>query len=403
MIQDKNFLWTGQDQQGKKVSGEIHAQNILLAKIMLKQDHIIVKSICKKQNVFLFKRAHKITTAHISAFTRQLATMIKAGLPIIAALDLLARSHIHLGMRALLVSIKTDIETGLSISNAFAKHPRVFNSLYCSLLESGELSGQLDTILERLANAEEKKVCLQRKIKKAFTYPIVIFLIATIVTGVLLVFVIPQFESLFSDFGASLPWLTQQVVNTSHLLRQSGWILILLLSTLMGLSIWTLKHHAGTKYTIGKQLLHSPILGNILKKSAITHFASTLSMTINAGMPLIDAMSVAAKASGNAIYTKAIITACQDVVSGQPLALSLKKTQLFPHLAIDMIHIGEESGQLEQMLTKIAQFYEADVDVCIDTLSHLLEPSIMVILGSLIGGLVVAMYLPIFELGYVIK
>ena len=398
----KSFIWSGFNQNGQRLSGQLQADDLTLASAQLKQQQIVVLSLRRKSIYARLKRAHRITAQHIGLMTRQLAVMIKAGLPIITALTTLRRGQRHQGMRSILQAIKTDIENGSSIAQAFSKQA-VFDSVYCHLLESGELSGQFDMILARLADEAEKKVALKRKVKKAFTYPIAVLVVAMFVTGILLVYVIPQFENLFADFGASLPWLTQCVIDISRALRHFGCIGLAGIGLLSGGLVLIVKRYQSVALWLEKRCFSLPLLGGIWIKSAIARFASTLAMTLGSGVPLVDALNAAANTTGSLLYVRAVRWASGEVASGQALSDSLAASRLFPDLVIEMLRIGEQSGQLDDMLSKVSSFYEAEVDLLVDRLNQLLEPVIMSILGGLIGGLVVAMYLPIFQLGNVVQ
>lgn len=396
------YTWSGINKRNEKVSGEIHATNIGVAKAELRRHQITLNKIRKKPEP-LFAPNKKITSLHIATFTRQLAVMIKAGIPVTTALEIIGRGHANMNMRTLLLSIKSDIETGLTISQSLRKHPRIFNALYCSLVESGEVSGHLETMLEQLATYREKGESMRRKVKKAVMYPIAIIVIAIIVTSVLLVFVVPQFDDLFKSVGAELPLITQLVVKLSDIVKEYWWIVTLVFAGGGWLFFSSLRRSPRFKAWVDKRSLRLPILGQILEKSSIARFARTLAITISAGMPLVEALESAAGTTNNHVFSTALDKVTKDVATGQQLAWALKMTNVYPNMVIEMVAIGEESGKLEEMLGKVADFYEEEVDTLVDSLSSLMEPIIMLVLGVLIGGLVVAMYMPIFELGSVIK
>ncbi len=396
------YIWSGLNKRSEKVSGEINAPNIGIAKAELRRHQIVINKVRKKPAP-LFARNKKITSVHIATFTRQLAVMVKAGIPIVTALDILGRGHTNQSMRTMLLSIKADIETGLTVAQALRKQPKFFNDLYCNLVDSGEVSGHLEVMLDRLATYREKAESMRRKVKKAIMYPIAIIIVAIIVTTILLVFVVPQFDALFKDFGAQLPALTRLVVHLSNIIQEYWWVVTLVFGAGGWLFVSTLHRSPRFRAWVDKRSLRIPIIGQILEKSSIARFARTLAITTAAGMPLVEALDSAAGATNNHVFRSALDKVRKDVATGQQLAWSLRMTKLYPNMVIEMVNIGEESGQLEEMLSKVADFFEEEVDTLVESLSSLLEPAIMVILGVLVGGLVVAMYLPIFELGSVIK
>lgn len=396
------YVWSGLNKRGEKVSGEVNAPNVGVAKAELRRHNIIINKVRKKPEP-LFTRNKKITSVHIATFTRQLAVMVKAGIPIITALDILGRGHANQNMRIMLLAIKADIETGATITQALRKHPKFFNDLYCNLVDSGEVSGHLEIMLDKLATYREKAESIRRKVKKAIMYPIAVIVVAIIVTAVLLIFVVPQFDALFKDVGAELPALTQFVVYLSDYIQKYWWVVTLIIAGGSWLFVSSLHRSPRFKAWVDKQSLRLPILGQILEKSSIARFARTLAITTMAGMPLVEALNSAAGATNNHVYRTALEKVGKDVATGQQLAWSLKMTRIYPSMVIEMISIGEESGKLEEMLGKIADFYEEEVDTLVGSLSSLMEPAIMVVLGVLVGGLVAAMYMPIFELGSVIK
>lgn len=402
MEKNTPYQWAGINRNGEKVEGIIETNSLAIAKASLRKQGIIIKSISKKSTSFFDKRNKKITTGNIANFSRQLATMIEAGIPLVQSFDIVAKGQKNKRMQNLIEIIKKDVESGLTLSEALQKHPEYFNTLYCNLVDSGEKSGSLDIMLARIATYKEKIESMKKKIKKALTYPLAVLVVAFVVTAVLLIFVVPQFESLFKGFGAELPALTRSVVTLSKYF-QKYWYLIFLG---IGLSIFAFsyakKHSKRFAEQIDRLLLKLPILGTVLEKGAIARFTRTLSITFAAGLPLVDALNSVAGATGNIIYTEATNKIRQDVLSGQQMQTAMENTHLFPAMVIQMITIGEESGTLEKMLSKVADFYEEEVDVAVDSLSSLLEPLIMSILGVLVGGMVVAMYLPIFKLGSVV-
>ncbi|MCD6056189.1 MAG: pilC [Gammaproteobacteria bacterium] len=397
------YVWSGLNKRGDKVSGEINAANVGVAKAELRRHQVSLRRIHKKHIAWFASRNKRITTGHIATFTRQLTVMLSAGIPLVTGLNLLGRGHRNPAMSVLLLRIKADIETGLTLSQALRHHPKFFNDLYCNLIESGEQSGYLETMLNRVATYCEKSESLKRKIKKALVYPAAIVIVAIAVTAVLLIFVVPQFSALFKDFGAELPWLTQLVVDMSGSLRRYWWIYTIVTGIGGWVFVSALQRSARFRAWVETQSLRLPIFGNILAKSCIARFSRTLAITVSAGMPLVDALESAAGATGNYVYRTALMKIRNDVSTGQQLGWSLKTVHIFPNMVVEMISIGEESGQVDEMLVKVADFFEEEVEMLVDSLSSLMEPIIMVILGILVGGLVVAMYMPIFELGSVIK
>lgn len=396
------YEWSGVTRTGDKTNGTIESNSIAIAKAALRKQGIVIKKITKKRKPLFDKKNKKINAGDITMFSRQLATMLQAGIPLIQSFDIVAKGQKNKRMQALIESIKTDVETGLTLAESLQKHPLYFNELFCNLVDSGEKSGSLDIMLDRVASYKEKIETIKKKIKKALTYPLAVLVVAFLVTAALLIFVVPQFESLFQGFGADLPALTRGVVNLSKLF-QSYWYIIF---GIIGLAVYAFirakKHSLNFAHQIDRTLLRLPIIGIILQKAAIARFSRTLSITFAAGLPLVDALKSVSGATGNYIYAQATNKIRDDVSIGQQMHVAMENTHIFPNMVIQMIAIGEESGALEQMLGKVASFYEEEVDNAVDSLSSLLEPIIMSILGVLVGGLVVAMYLPIFKLGSVV-
>jgi type IV pilus assembly protein PilC len=397
-----SYLWEGVSRNGEKAHGVIESNSVAIAKASLRKQGIIIRKIVKKRKPLFDKKNKKITSADITAFSRQLATMLEAGIPLVQAFDIVSKGQKNQRMRDLIETIKNDVETGLTLAEALEKHPAFFNDLFCNLVDSGEKSGSLDIMLSKVATYKEKIETIKKKIKKALTYPMAVLVVAFLVTAALLIFVVPQFESLFKGFGADLPALTRAVVDLSELF-QSYWYIIF---GIIGLAVFGFIHAKRKSvhfaHTIDRALLKFPIVGSILEKAAIARFSRTLSITFAAGLPLVDALKSVSGATGNIVYAEATNKIRDDVSIGQQMHVAMENTHIFPNMVIQMIAIGEESGALEQMLSKVADFYEEEVDNAVDSLSSLLEPIIMSILGVLVGGLVVAMYLPIFKLGSVV-
>ncbi|CAM3024733.1 pilus assembly protein PilC [Legionella steigerwaltii] len=393
------FHYTGVNKAAQKINGDIDARSLALAKVELRRQGIIVSKIAKKRAPLFNLKSKKIKSGDITVFSRQLATMIESGIPLVQSFDIVAKGQSNKRLKELIETIKCDVETGLTLSEALMKHPAHFNELFCNLVEAGEKSGSLDIMLDKVATYKEKIETIKKKIKKALTYPMAVMVVALIVTTGLLIFVVPQFESLFKGFGADLPAMTQAVVNMSKFF-QSYWYLIFgALGGGIFAFIYAKKHSPQFAQNIDRTLLKLPVIGSIIEKASIARFSRTLSITFAAGLPLVEALKSVAGATGNIIFSKATDQIREEVSTGQQMNKAMENTQLFPNMVIQMVAIGEESGALEKMLSKVADFFEEDVDNAVDSLSSLLEPVIMVVLGVLVGGLVVAMYLPIFKLG----
>lgn len=396
------YTWSGINKRGEKVNGILDARSTALVKAELRKQGISVKKVSKKRKPLFSQRSKKIQPLDIAVFTRQMSTMMESGIPLIQSFDIVAKGQSNEKMMDLILSIKTSVESGLTLAESLKKHPDYFNDLYCSLIDAGEQSGALEIMLDNLASYKEKVESIKKKIKKALFYPIAVLIIAFLVSAALLIFVVPQFEELFKGFGADLPGLTRVVIDLSEFF-QAYWYFIF--GALTGL-IWCFFYFKKTSekfaYQIDKFSLKFPIIGQILKKAAIARFARTLSITFAAGMPLVDALKSVSGATGNILYSDATNQIKEEVSTGQQMQFAMRKTNLFPNMVIQMVAIGEESGSLESMLLKVADFYEEEVDAAVDSLSSLLEPLIMSILGVMVGGLVVAMYMPIFKLGAVV-
>ena len=396
-----DFVYDGVNRRGQKVKGETTSRSLELAKATLRKQGIVVKGIKKKPKaLFTFKKA--IKPIDIAIFSRQLATMIKAGIPLTQSFEIVADSLDSPSMKDLVLSIKADIEAGGTFAAALRKHPRYFDDLFCSLVESGEQSGALETMLERVATYKEKSEILKSKIKKAMKYPIAVIVVAVIVTMILLIKVVPVFSDLFSSFGAELPAFTQMVVGMSEWMQSWWFVLIVIIgAAIIGFSE-AKKRSKKFRDSLDRLTLRLPIFGNIAYQAIIARFSRTLSTTFAAGVPLIDALDSTAGATNNVVYYNATQQIKNDVATGQQLQFSMRSTNLFPSMAIQMVGIGEESGSLEEMLDKVASHYESEVDNAVDGLTSLMEPLIMAVLGVLVGGLVIAMYLPIFQMGSVV-
>ena len=396
------FQWEGVNASGQLANGEISARNMAIAKSELRKQGIVIKKIAKKRKPFFDRKNKKIKQADITVFSRQMATMIEAGIPIIQSFDIVAKGQTNNRMKELIEAIKKDVESGSTRAESLRKYPVFLTELFCNLVDAGEKSGSLDIMLDKVATYKEKIETIKKKIKKALTYPMAVMVIAFLVTAGLLTFVVPQFEALFKGFGADLPAFTRAVITLSKGF-QSYWYIIfaVLFGGIYGF-IYALHHSEKFAQTIDRLLLKIPIIGTILEQAAIARFTRTLSITFAAGLPLVEALTAVAGATGNILYAQATDKIREEISSGQQMHIAMENTHLFPSMVIQMIAIGEESGTLEKMLSKVADFYEEGVDNAVDALSSLLEPMIMTVLGVLVGGLVVAMYLPIFKLGSVI-
>lgn len=396
------FVWEGADKRGNRVKGETRAASMALVRAELRRQGIAPTKVKKKAAPLFSARKKPITAADISIFSRQLSTMMSAGVPLVQSFDIVGRGHNNPSMQDLLLSIKADIEGGTALAPALAKHPLQFDDLFCNLVEAGERAGVLEILLDKIATYKEKTEAIKGKIKKALFYPTAVMVVAFIVTTILLIFVVPQFESLFSGFGADLPAFTRMVVNLSEFV-QEYWLIILLALGGTGFFLGNLyKRSRKFRHLLDKALLKAPVFGVIIHKAAIARFARTTSTMFAAGVPLVEALESVAGATGNIVYGEAVLRMREDVATGQTMQLAMKQQNLFPHMVIQMVAIGEESGSVDDMLAKVADFYEEEVDNAVDALSSLLEPIIMAVLGVLVGGLVIAMYLPIFQMGQAI-
>ena len=400
-IKNDIFAWEGTDKKGKKVKGESNASNPAMVKADLRRQGIRPVKVRKKSTLFSSTKK-KILPKDIAIFTRQLSTMMGAGVPLVQSFEIIGRGHENPSMQELIMTIKADVESGGTLADSLRKHPLFFDELVCNLVAAGEQAGILEGLLDKIATYKEKTEAMKAKIKKALTYPAAVVVVAFIVTAILLIFVVPTFEDLFEGFGADLPAFTQMVIHLSEWMQSNWWIVI------MGVSGTIYGFNQGKKrspkfaHTLDRLILKAPIFGEIVTKAIIARFARTMSTMFAAGVPLVEAMESVAGASGNQVYKEAILGMRDNVSTGQQRQLTMQQTGLFPNMVVQMVAIGEESGSLDGMLAKVADFYEEEVDNAVDNLSSLLEPIIMAILGVLVGGLIVAMYLPIFKLGSVV-
>ncbi|TVZ39989.1 type IV pilus assembly protein PilC [Alteromonadaceae bacterium 2753L.S.0a.02] len=396
------FIYKGVDKRGNKISGEVTSQSSSMAKAQLLKQGIRANAVRRKPKPMFGGGKKKIKPMDIALFTRQMATMMKAGVPLVQSFDIVAGGAENKSLAELITGIKEDVAAGGGFAASLRKQPKYFDDLFCNLVESGEQSGALETMLDRIATYKEKTEQLKAKIKKAMTYPIAVIVVAIVVTGILLVKVVPQFAETFSSFGADLPAFTMFVLHLSEL-AQAYWYIVLGSLIAFFVSFGKLKEKSKTfRELVDKYSLKIPIVGNIIYQSIIARFARTLSTTFAAGVPLIDALQSVAGAAGNSIYEKAVLRVRDEVSAGTQLNVAINNTKVFPAMLIQMATIGEESGALDEMLDKVANYYEEAVDNLVDSLTSLLEPMIMAILGILVGGLMIAMYLPIFQIGQVI-
>lgn len=394
----KQFTWRSTDRNGKKIQGEISAVSLPMAKIQLRQQGISPSRIAMKGNS-LFRRSQKVSSADVTGFTRQLATVLKAGVPLLQGLNIIQAGLERPGMQQVIVSLKRNIEQGRSLAESMRLQSGRFDTLYCNLVQLGELSGTLDVMLDRLATYKEKTESLRKKVKKALYYPTAIILVALVVTFIMLLFVIPTFEKMFAQFGATLPAYTQAVVNISIFVRKYWWLIFGFFAGMIFGVRYLLKNSPAFIALWDRTVIRLPIIGVIVSKAIVARYARTLATTFAAGVPLVEAIGSVAGAAGNVVYQSAILQVKKSVEVGVALNIAMRDSKIFPPMLNQMVAIGEESGALDDMLAKSASIYEEEVDNAVGALSSLLEPAIMVIIGFLVGSLVIAMYLPIFKIG----
>ncbi|MDX1823766.1 MAG: type II secretion system F family protein [Thiohalomonadales bacterium] len=399
--QNTTFVYEGTDRKGTKVKGEAAGKTPAMVRAELRKQGINAKKVVKKRE-FSIGGKKKIKPMDIALFTRQMATMMKAGVPLVQAFEIVADGLDNPSMKELILKLKAEVESGSNFAGALKKHPQQFDDLYCSLIDAGEQSGALETMLDRVALYKEKSELLKQKIKKAMKYPAVVVVAAVIVTSILLLKVVPVFQGLFEGFGADLPAFTQFVINLSEGL-QNNFFVFLVGIIVIAITFTELKKRSpGFRNGLDRLILKLPIVGDLAFKSTIARYARTLSTTFAAGVPLIEALDACAGATGNVVYRNAVLQVKEDVSTGQQLQFAMRSTGVFPAMALQMTAIGEESGALDAMLEKVATYYEDEVDNAVDGLTSMMEPLIMAVLGVLIGGLIIAMYLPIFQLGNVV-
>jgi len=397
-VQETIYEWEGKDRQGKIVRGEMRAGGEAMVGATLRRQGILVQKVKKRR----MGGGGSIKPKDIAIFTRQLATMMKAGVPLLQSFDIVARGSTNPKVTKLLNDIRGDVETGTSLSQAFRKHPMHFDALYCNLVEAGEAAGILETLLDRLALYQEKTIAIKQKIKSALTYPIAVLVVAFVVVAVIMIFVIPAFKEVFTSFGADLPAPTLFVMGMSEIFVKYWWAIFGAIGGGIYFFLQTWKRSEPMQKRMDRLLLKMPVFGDLLFKSAVARWTRTLSTMFAAGVPLVEALDSVGGAAGNAVFSEATEQIQKDVSTGTSLTNAMQAANLFPNMVLQMSAIGEESGSLDQMLGKAADFYEAEVDEAVKALSSLMEPFIIVILGTIIGGIVVSMYLPIFKLGQVV-
>ncbi|KMY02502.1 type II secretion system protein F [Pseudomonas syringae KCTC 12500] len=395
------YTWEGVDKKGTKASGELSGHNMALVKAQLRKQGINPTKV-RKKSASIFGKGKKIKPLDIAFFSRQMATMMKAGVPLLQSFDIISEGAENPNMRTLVSSLKQEVSAGNSFATALRQKPEYFDDLFCNLVDAGEQAGALESLLDRVASYKEKTEKLKAKIKKAMTYPIAVLIVAIIVSGILLIKVVPQFQSVFAGFGADLPAFTLMVIGLSNIVQE--WWLIIVGLLFAGFFLFKRAYKKSQKFRDGldRLLLKAPLIGPLIFKSSVARYARTLATTFAAGVPLVEALDSVAGATGNVVFKNAVIKVKQDVSTGMQLNFSMRSTGVFPSLAIQMTAIGEESGALDTMLDKVATYYEDEVDNMVDNLTSLMEPMIMAFLGVIVGGLVIAMYLPIFKLGSIV-
>ncbi|HHA2757839.1 MULTISPECIES: type II secretion system F family protein [Stenotrophomonas] len=396
------FVWEGTDKRGVKMKGEQVAKNANLLRAELRRQGINPGTVKPKPKPLFGAAGSKVTPKDIAFFSRQMATMMKSGVPIVSALDIIASGHKNPRMKKMVEGIRADIEGGSSLYEAVSKHPVQFDELYRNLVRAGEGAGVLETVLDTVATYKENIEALKGKIKKALFYPAMVVVVALLVSAIMLIFVVPQFEEVFRGFGADLPAFTQMIVDLSRFMVSWWWLMaIVAIGAVVGFTM-AYKRSPNMQHTMDRLILKVPVIGQIMHNSAIARFARTTAVTFKAGVPLVEALGIVAGATGNKVYEEAVLRMRDDVSVGYPVNMAMKQLNLFPHMVIQMTGIGEEAGALDSMLFKVAEYYEQEVNNAVDALSSLLEPMIMIFIGIVVGGMVIGMYLPIFKLGAVV-
>ncbi|OOZ47330.1 type II secretion system F family protein [Solemya velum gill symbiont] len=402
-VEIKTYKWDGRDSRGKKVSGEVQAKDLKQANAQLRKQNVTPNKLSIKKDTLLTKLSEKsIKSRDITFFTRQLSTMIDAGVPLVQGLSIIASSHDNPLFKRMVDSLRTEIESGSTLSDSMTHFPKYFDTLYINLIKVGEDAGILEEVLRKLADYREKTESLKAKVKKAMIYPAAVITVAITVTTIILIYVIPQFEKIFTSAGTNLPLLTRVVINASHIMAEYGWLMLIGIATMFILFIRSWKRSPKFQRTVGRLLLKMPVLGKIMLNSSLARFSRTLATTLAAGVPIVKSLVSVSGATGNAVFTDAVLRMRDSVSTGQTLNFAMTQEPLFPNLMRQMIAIGEETGALESLLGKIADYYDEAVDNAVDSLNSLLEPLIIVVLGVIVGTLVIAMYMPIFQFGNVV-
>ena len=398
----QTFTYVGLDKRGTKIKGEYSAKNASLVKAELRRQGINPQTVKPKAKPLFGQAGKTIKARDIAVFSRQLATMMAAGVPMVQGIEIVAGGQSNVRMKNMLTDVKTHIDGGAALHEAMGKHPVQFDELYRNLVKAGESAGVLDTVLDTIATYKENTEAIKGKIKKAMFYPAIVFAVAILVSAILLIFVVPQFETVFKNFGAQLPAFTQMIVNASRFLTGHWFIVLVWIAAVVFGLIFLYKRSPKFAHFLARFVLKLPVIGQILHNSAIARFSRTLGVTFAAGVPLVEALDSVAGATGSPIYNDAVKRIRDDVSVGHQLQLAMRQVNLFPNMVVQMVAIGEEAGALDKMLFKVAEFYEQEVENAVDALSSLLEPFIMVIIGTIVGGLVIGMYLPIFKLAAVV-
>lgn len=399
-ITTATYNWKGIDKKGNRQKGSLKAESLELAKAQLRNQGINTTEVKKESQ--LFKRKTKITSKDITILSRQLATMMSAGVPLVQAFDIIGKGHENPAMQEMIIAIKTDIEGGTAVADAIKKYPEHFDYLFVNLVRAGEQAGILDNLLDKIATYKEKTESLKGKIKKALVYPTAVIGVAVLVTAIIMIFVVPQFKEMFASFGAELPAFTLIVVSISEVVAAYWWLIAMAMFGAGYMFIRARKHNDTFRESTDRLALRIPIIGEVLNKAALARFSRTTATMFAAGVPLVEALQSVAGSTGSSVYEKIVIDMREEVATGQSLQVAMSQHKRFPHLMNQMVAIGEESGALDTMLGKVANFYEEEVDNTVDALSSLLEPLIMVVIGTIVGGLVIALYLPIFQMGNVV-
>lgn len=396
------FVWEGNDKRGVKMKGEQQSKNMNFLRAELRRQGITPTTVKPKPKPLFGSTGKPITPKEIAFFSRQMATMMKSGVPIVQSMEIIGDGHKNARMKKMVGDMRAEIEGGSSLYEAVSKYPVQFDELYRNLVKAGEGAGVLETVLDTIASYKENLETLKGKIKKALLYPTMTIAVAILVSAILLIFVVPQFEEVFKNFGAELPAFTQMIVGASRFMVSYWWMVVLIVVGAAFAFLFFKKRSPAFQHFLDRLILKVPVIGAIMHNSAIARFARTLAVTFKAGVPLVEALDIIAGATGNSVYEKAVLRVRDDVAVGYPVNMSLKQTNLFPHMVIQMTAIGEEAGALDAMLFKVAEYYEQEVNNAVDALASLIEPMIMVVIGILVGGMVIGMYLPIFKLGAVV-